>query len=150
MLADLLPLRGGFISLLRTRRIIVRLLGILVVVGLFAFLGFQLWHNHVDQSNPDAVARAFVKAIKGENMKRAATLWVPAEAEAWRAGAEKDLNSRSGNGHIEFINGLPGNPVFVSSRAPKMPENEQIMKAGDLSLNLRQIEGKWYVCKGPL
>ena len=86
------------------------LIGLVVVIA-----GLATWRviaNKVDRTNPDAVATAFVVALKGEN--------------------------------------LPAKPEFKKTHAPKAPANEQTLTADGATVDMRQLDGKWYVCKAPL
>jgi predicted negative regulator of RcsB-dependent stress response len=128
----------------------LKLLVISLVVLLALFLGWRLWSSRVDQTNPNTVATAFVKALKAENLKRAASLWVPADAAAWRESAEKQVQQMHSSTYATFFASLPAAPVFVSTHNAKGPANEQTLSCDSTTLNLRQIDGKWYVCKAPL
>ena len=41
-------------------------------------------------------------------------------------------------------------PEFKKTHAPKAPANEQTLTADGATVNMRQLDGKWYVCKGPI
>ena len=67
----------------------------LFVIGLVVVIaGLATWRviaNKVDRTNPDAVATAFVVALKGENLKTAASYWVPQGADAWQTSAADQI-----------------------------------------------------------
>jgi hypothetical protein len=124
-------------------------IGIVIAIALIAT--WRIFAGRVDKTKPDAVATAFFKALKGNDVEAAAKYWVPDGAAAWSAGAAKTLDQMQGGTSTRFFEDLPsGTPVFVSSRRPKSPANEQTLTTGGSSVDLRQIEGKWYVCKAPI
>jgi hypothetical protein len=129
----------------------VKLLVILIVVALAGFVGYSVFHGRVDQTNPDAVATAFMKAVKANNIGKASKYWVPADAEAWQKTAEAKVQDMHSGTFNSFFENFPAEPVFKTTHAPKAPANEKTLSCdGGLSVDVRQIENKWYVCKAPL
>jgi len=105
----------------------------------------------VDRTNPNAVAIAFVKALKANQIDKASQYWVPGGAQAWADGATKTIDQMQGGTYTRFFEDLPaGTPVFTTSRKPKAPADEQTMSTSGANVDLKQIEGKWYVCKAPI
>jgi hypothetical protein len=128
----------------------VKLLVIVGVVAVALLAGWRLMAGRVDRTNPSAVATAFVAAIKSENTKKASSYWLPDGAEAWQVNAEKTMSQMQSGTSTRFFEGLPAHPIFVSSHNPKSPANEQTLTADGATVDLRNVDGKWYVCKGPL
>lgn len=125
------------------------IIGVIVVIVLFA--GWRWWAGRVDRSDPNAVAAAFLAAVKSENIAKASAYWVPDAAEAWRIDTEKKIYAMPSGSHGRFFEDLPGRAaVFTSSKNPKAPPNEQTLSTAGFTIDLRQIDGKWYVCKAPL
>ena len=124
------------------------LIGLIVVIVLLT--GWRFMANRVDRTNPDAVATAFIVAVKHENVKGASQFWVPDGAEAWQAQANKNMHDMQSGSYTRFFEGLPAKPVFTKKHNPKSPANEQTLDCENASVDLRQLDGKWYVCKGPI
>ena len=112
--------------------------------------GWRIMANRVDRTNPDAVASAYLVALKSENMKKASEYWVPDGAAAWVVSATKNMEQMQSGTHARFFEALPAKPVFTKVHNAKAPANEQTMNADGASVDIRQLDGKWYVCKGPL
>jgi hypothetical protein len=125
-------------------------IGLIVVIA-----GLGIWRfmaSRVDFSKPDQVARAFTAALKSENVDKASKYWVPSEAEAWRTSANEKITSMQSGTFARFFEDLPDGSVAFSD-APsgaKSPANEKLMRSGDTTLSLREVEGKWYICHSPL
>ncbi len=120
---------------------------LVVIIGL---AGWRIFAGRVDRTNPDQVATAFIKALKAEQVKKAAAYWVPDGADAWASNAETQMHSWPAGSYGRFFEALPASPTFVKSHNPKSPANEQTLTSDGASVDLRQIDGKWYVCKGPV
>ena len=131
---------------MQTRTIIIG-----VIILILALAGWRIWAGSVDRTKPDAVATAFLSALKSNNVSKAAKYWVPDGADAWRTGALAKIESMGSGTYSRFFEDLPsGTPVFSTSRHPKQPTNEQTLTTSGASVDLRQLEGKWYICKGPI
>ena len=127
------------------RNFIILLIVVIAGLGIWRYIA-----GRVDHTNPDAVATAFLAALKSENISKASTFWVPDSAAEWKKATEEKLDAMPSGSHGRFFEDLPGTPAFTSSRAAKAPTNEQTMSSGGFAIDLRQIDGKWYVCKAPL
>jgi len=124
-------------------------IGIIIAIALIA--SWKIFTGRVDRTKPDAVATAFFQALKSKDMSAASKYWVPDGAEAWSTSATHTIDQMQGGSYTRFFEDIPsGTPVFVSSRRPKAPANEQTLTAGSVGVDLRQIDGKWYVCKAPI
>jgi hypothetical protein len=124
------------------------LIGFVVLIALLA--GWRLMANRVDRTNPNAVATAFIGAVKHEDVKKASQYWVPDGAEDWQTRATKSMNNMQSGEYTRFFEGLPANPTFTTKHNPKSAANEQTLDCDGASVDMRQLDGKWYVCKGPL
>lgn len=142
------------LSLLHALRIHPKGILKLFVIGLVVVVaGLATWRviaNKVDRTNPDAVATAFVVALKGENLPKAASYWVPDKADAWQTSAADQIKHMQSGTSTRFFEGLPAKPEFKKTHAPKAPANEQTLSADGATVDMRQLDGKWYVCKAPL
>lgn len=118
---------------------------------LLVFAGYKMFFGKVDRTQPDAVAKAFVAAVKGNDIDTAGEFWLPDASVAWQSDAKQKLEKMSSGAFTRFLEGLPGSSAqYVSSRKPKQPDNEQTLSTEGLTLDLRQIEGKWWVFRGPI
>ena len=126
----------------------VLLIGIVVAIALLA--GWRLIANRVDRTKPEQVATAFIAAIKHENVEKASQYWVPADAEEWQTRASKSMHNMQSGEYTRFFEAIPANPTFTVKHKPKSPANEQTMDSEGASVDMRQLDGKWYVCGGPL
>jgi hypothetical protein len=128
-----------------------KILGIGLVIVIIGLASWRLIAGHVDRTKPDAVAGAFLKELKANRVAKAAQYWVPEGADAWRDAALARIDSMQSGTFARFFEDLPASgATFTSSRGPKAPANEQTLTAGGTSVDVRQIGGKWYVCKGPV
>ena len=125
------------------------IIGVVIVIVLLA--GWRWWAGRVDRSDPSAVASAFLAALKSENVGKASGFWVPDGAEAWKTATTEKLYAMPSGSHSRFFEDLPGKTaVFTVNRNPKSPVTEQTLSTPGFSVDLRQIGGKWYVCRAPL
>jgi len=126
-------------------------LGIGLVIVIICLASWRLVAGHVDLTKPDAVAGAFLKEVKANRVAKAAKYWVPEGADAWRDAALAKIDSMQSGTFARFFEDLPASgATFTTSRGAKAPANEQTMTCGGTSVDVRQIDGKWYVCKAPL
>ena len=117
--------------------------------------GLATWRiiaGRVDLTKPEAVSAAFMSAMKSKNIDKAAKYWVPDGAEAWRSATAAKIESMQSGTYTRFFEDLPdGSATFSAApRDPKAPANEQVMSCAGANVTVRQIDNKWYVCKGPL
>ena len=126
------------------------LIGLIVVIA-----GLGIWRfvaGRVDRSKPEAVAAAFFAALKSNNLSKASGYWVPDGADAWRTSASDKIEHMQSGSYARFFEDLPDTAaVYTGSRRAGAPASEQTMTASSgPSLDVRQIDGKWYVCRSPL
>lgn len=129
---------------------ILKLLLIGLVVVIAALGTWRYIAGRVDRTNPDAVASAFVVALKGENLQKAASYWVPDAADAWQTSAADQIKHMQSGTSTRFFENLPAKPEFKKTHGAKAPANEQTLTADGATVDMRQLDGKWYVCKAPL
>jgi hypothetical protein len=126
------------------------LIGLVIVIA-----GLATWRivaGRVDMTKPEAVSSAFIRAMKSKNIDKAAKFWVPDGAEAWRSATAAKIESMQSGTYTRFFEDLPdGSTTFTAAtRDAKGPANEQVMSCSGTNLTLRQVDSKWYVCKGPI
>jgi hypothetical protein len=125
-----------------------KILGIAVVALLLVFAGYKILSGRVDSGNPDEVGAAFLKALKIENVSRAKKYYLPAEADAWETAANLAIYQMKSNATASFKGAIPDEPVFKPAPTPKgAPAGDKWMIAGETTLAMRQVDGKWYVAK---
>jgi hypothetical protein len=127
-----------------------RFLVIAAIVVVAVLACWRIAASRVDRSKPDQVATAFVAALKANDLDKASGYWVPDAAEAWHTSAAGKLDQMQSQTSTDFFESLSTNSNFVSSHDAKSPANEQTLTNGATHLDLRQIDNKWYVCKGPV
>ena len=108
----------------------------LFVIGLIVVIaGLGIWRamaGRVDLKDPDAVATAFVKALKTENLKKASAYWVPEQAEAWVASSTKTMGAWQSGSYVRFFEAIPKNPSFTKVHNPQEPgERADDERGGD-------------------
>jgi hypothetical protein len=126
----------------------------LAIAVIVIIAGLGIWRftaNRVDMTKPEAVAAAFVQHLKANRVDKAGNYWVPTEADAWRTSATSRLETMQSGTFTRFMEDLPvPDATYTSTRKPKAPQTEQTLSSGNVNLDMRQIDGKWYVCKGPI
>ncbi len=128
---------------------------LVAIIALVVIAGLGIWRytaNKVDQTKPESVSAAFSAALKKKDVDKASKYWAPDGAEAWRLAATTKVNQMGSGSAERFFDEISdGSTAFTAApKAPKAPANEMTMISGSTSLDLRQIDGKWYVCKAPL
>jgi hypothetical protein len=125
------------------------LIGLLIVIAALGIWRYAA--GRVDRTKPEAVATAFFAALKSNNLSKASVYWVPDGADAWRNGAQDKIEQMQSGTYTRFFEDLPGAAaVFTASRRAGAPAIEQTLSTNGGSVDLRQIDGKWYVCRAPL
>lgn len=125
----------------------------LIIAAVIVIVGLAIWRiaaTRVDMTKPEAVAAAFIKNLKANNIDKAGKYWVPDAADTWRTTATGRIETMQSGSFARFFEDLPSSDAtFASSRKPGAPASEQTLRTGNVSLDMRQVDGKWYVCKGP-
>lgn len=126
----------------------------MIIVGVVLLVGFavyKLTFGRLDMKNPEAVTKAFVAALKKNDLSAASEFWVPAEAEAWLTKAKANVSSMQSGSSARFFEGLPeGSAVYTVTAVPKQPANEKTLSTEGAVVSVREIDQKWYVCKAPI
>jgi hypothetical protein len=125
----------------------------LIIAAVIVITALAVWRiaaTRVDMSKPEAVAAAFLKNLKANNVDKAGKYWVPDGADAWRTAAAGRIESMQSGTFTRFFEDLPASDAtFTSSRKAGAAANEQTLSSGNFTVDMRQIDGKWYVSKGP-
>jgi hypothetical protein len=117
----------------------------LIVIPLAVLIiGYQ-WMTKVDRSDPIQVATAFTKNLKSGDVSKAAKYFVPTEAEAW----EESATYMKSGARERFQERIPADPAFSApvTTAAGVTTISSADKA--YALEMKQIDGKWYVAKVP-
>jgi len=136
----------------------IKIVLIVLAVVALAFAGWK-FSRRVDRSDPIAVATAYTKALKAQNVEGAAKYYLPDKADAWREATDDSIAKMRSNAMKVFFEAIPGEPNFsaptaapVVKGAPKSAPGASVVQSADKSLTLEmtQISGNWYVSKGPI
>ena len=117
----------------------------LIVIPLAVLIvGYQLL-TKVDHKDPIAVATAFTKNLKAGDNSKAAKYYVPDQAEAW----EESVTYMKSGARDRFRERIPAEPGFSApvTTAAGVTTISSADKA--YSLEMKQVDGKWYVAKVP-
>lgn len=117
----------------------------LIVVPLAVLIiGYQ-WLTRIDRTDAAQVATAFTKELKSGNVSKAAKFYVPSEADAW----EESATYMKSGARERFQERIPAEPGFT---APVTTANGvTTVSSADkaYALEMKQVDGKWYVAKVP-
>jgi hypothetical protein len=118
--------------------IAVAAVAVLIVIWKFA--------TRVDHSSPLAVANAFTSAMKKSDVSTASRYFVPDKAEAWRAQMDERMQGMKSGSQERFLERIPASPAFTG---PATVAGKTMIVSGDksFSLEMTQVDGKWYVAK---
>lgn len=122
---------------------------VVIAVAVALAIGAWMYFSRVDRANPQAVATAFTKALKSKSTSKASSYYVPAEAKAWQTSADSNIENMKSGATDRFWDGIPSSPTF---KAPSSAAGITSIRTDDesFSLEMKQIDGKWYVSKGPV
>jgi hypothetical protein len=118
---------------------------LLIVIPLAVLIiGYQ-WVTQVDRGNAIEVATAFTKNLKAGDNSEAAEYFVPTEAEAW----EESVTYMKSGARERFRERIPADPAFTApvTTAAGVTTISSADKA--YALEMKQVDGKWYVAKVP-
>jgi len=120
---------------------------IVIAVIAAVLIGAYQFFTRVDRTNPAAVATAFTKALKSKNTSKASSYYVPDQAKEWRAKADASIEGMKSGQTDRYYEGLPDSPEFGT---PVDVDGKKVISLADKSFSLEmvQIDGKWYVSKG--
>jgi hypothetical protein len=107
-------------------------------------IGYQ-WMTKVDRTDPVQVATAFAKDLKSGDASGAAKYYVPEQADAW----EESVTYMKSGARDRFRERIPAEPAF--SAPVTNPAGVTTVSSADnaYALEMKQIDGKWYVAKVP-
>jgi len=115
----------------------------LIVVPLAVLIVGYQYFTKVDRSDAIKVATAFTKALHSKNLGTAAGYYTPADAQAWRENID-GMRSGSSDRYFERI---PADPAFTAPVTSKAGITTITSGDKNFSLEMKQIDGKWYVSK---
>ena len=122
------------------KKLLIAVAAFVVVVGAYKFL------TRVDRSDPIAVANAFTKALNKSDTDKASGYYVPAEAATWAQSAEDNISGMKSGAKERFFERIPDAPAYA---APVTVAGKTSVTDGGYTLELTQLDGKWYVSKVP-
>jgi hypothetical protein len=117
-----------------------------VVVAVVALIAIWKFATRIDRSNPVAVATAFTKALKAQDIGGASKFYVPDQAEAWREKTDGNVQGMRSGSMDRFFERIPAAPDFAT---PVTVAGKSMVVSADkgFSLEMTQVDGKWYVAK---
>lgn len=118
---------------------------LLVLIAIAAVLiGGFVFFTRVDRSNPAEVATAFTKAMKKQDTEKAADFYLPEKAEAWKTAIDAKIDAMKSGSFTSYFENIPEDPAFAT---PAGASGKVQMESSDkaFSLELTQVESKWYV-----
>jgi hypothetical protein len=118
---------------------------LLIVIPLAVIIVGYQWLTRVDRSNAVEVATAFSKQLKAGNNSKAAKFYVPEEADAW----EESVTYMKSGARDRFRERIPAEPGFTEPVTS--PKGVTTISSADkqYALEMKQVDGKWYVAKVP-
>jgi len=118
---------------------------LMVLIGVAALaIGSIVYFTRVDRSDPAAVATAFTKAMKKQDTEAASGYYMPDKAEAWRTAIDEKIDAMKSGTFTSYFERIPADPVFTTPAGASGKVTMQ-SAAKDISLDLTQVESKWYV-----
>ena len=128
-----------------------RIVGIVLVLALLGFGGYQIFSARVDRKDRDAVGKAFLQQLKKEQVGKAKKYYVPADADAWETATNEKLLGMKTNAMGTFRDSIPDEPAYSVVPANKLPKGTNAgdtwLMAGDTTIGMRQVDGDWCVSK---
>jgi hypothetical protein len=91
------------------------------------------------------VATAFTKTLKAGDNSQAAGYFLPAEAEEW----EDSVTYMKSGARERFRDRIPADPAFGAPVTSAAGVTTISTADNGYALELKQIDGKWYVVKVP-
>lgn len=118
----------------------------LIVVPLaLVIIGYQ-WMTRIDRTDAAQVATAFAKNLKSGDNSSAAKFYVPDEAEAWEEG----VNYMKSGASERLRERIPAEPAFTAPVTTAAGVTTISSADKSYALEMKQVDGKWYVAKAPL
>ena len=116
---------------------------VLIVIAV-AVVGSIMYFTRVDRSDPAAVATAFTKAMKKQDTKTAADFYLPEKAEAWRTAMDTKIEGMKSGTFADYFDRIPAEPVFTTPTGASGTAT-MVSQAKDMTLQMTQLDQKWYV-----
>src|SRR5688500_18047276 len=117
----------------------------LIVIPLAVLIiGYQ-WMTRVDRTDAVQVATAFTKNLKSGENSTAAKYYMPSEAEAW----EESVTYMKSGARERFRERIPGEPGFTPPVTAAAGITTISSADKGYTLEMKQVDGKWYVAKVP-
>lgn len=113
-------------------------------------IGSIVYFTRTDRTDPVAVATDFTSALNGEDINEASQYFDPARAEEWKTQAEKTLYDMGSGQHGRFFERIPDDPAFGQPQTATNGVTTITSADNTLTLNLKQIDGDWYVTRAPI
>ena len=124
------------------KKLLIGIAAAVVLISVYKFF------TRIDRTNPVAVATAFTKAMKGKDVGAASDFIVPDQASTWRASTEENVSGLRSGAKERFYERIPESPEFTQ---PVTTAGVTTIASADkgFQLEIKQIDGKWYVVKPP-
>jgi hypothetical protein len=123
------------------KKVLIAVAAAVVLIG-----GWKLF-TRVDRTNPVAVATAFTNALNKNDTSKASGYVVPTEAEKWQQTADDYISSMKSGAKERYFERVPDAPAFT---APVTVAGKTSISDAGFTLEMTQIDGKWYVSKAPM
>ncbi|MGB7157516.1 MAG: hypothetical protein WBD40_05585 [Tepidisphaeraceae bacterium] len=117
----------------------------MVIVAIaVAVIGSIVFFTRTDRSNPAEVAAAFTKAMKKQDTATASGFYLPDKAEAWKTAIDTKIDAMKSGSFADYFERIPAEPVFTSPVGAAGKVTLQ-SAAKDMSLEMTEVDSKWYV-----
>jgi hypothetical protein len=116
-----------------------------IVVPLVLVIVAWQWLTKVDRGDAVQVATAFAKELKSGNNSKAAKFFLPDQAEAW----EESVTYMKSGARDRFRERVPAEPAFAAPVTSAAGVTTVTSADKAYALEMKQLDGKWYVTKVP-
>ena len=117
----------------------------LIVVPLAVLIiGYQ-WITRVDRADAVQVATAFAKNLKANDVSAAGKYYLPEQSEAW----EESMTGMKSGARERFRERIPAEPAFTPAVTDAKGVTTVSSADKAYALEMKQVDGKWYVSKHP-
>ena len=117
----------------------------LIVVPLaIVIIGYK-YMTRIDRGDAVQVATAFTKALKAGDVSTASQFYVPAEAEAWTG----TIDGMKSGAKERFRERIPADPAFTPAVTDAKGVTTVSSADKGYSLEMKQIDGRWYIARNP-
>jgi hypothetical protein len=118
---------------------------LLIVIPLAIIIGAWQFFTRVDRTNPVAVGTAFTKALKAGKVTKAAGFYLPESASSWQEG----IDSMKSGATERYNERLPAEPAFSAPVTSKAGITTLVSTDKTYTLEMKQVNGSWFVSKAP-